>query len=277
MIETFSYSLLNSMEERWEEVEILMNLAESEKADEKLYGVLCRSATVLMVAQFEGFIKICVKSVIEDANKFSRFADLPENMKRTYCGQLLRFDGEKTNSKDFNFRVGKLISVLAKAEVEIDHQCFLIMNDYGNDQNNPKPDLIDKICSNFGVGNFFSLLDESDFDVFFKNDKFEATELLEKIKTHLSEGLLNYPYKLNYESFNITSSEMIKPNKSKSRTIWQSFLDEINRQRHAIAHGSSSLNEISLEDVKINKEKLLAIQYAFMMLICQFSIKGDVE
>jgi hypothetical protein len=268
---TFVQDITLSIEHHWREVELLVSLAKDNEANEALYNALCRSATVLMIAHFEGFIKSCVKAVIDDINKFSKFSDLPTQLKQTFCNKLVQSPEEKKDNKHLYQRISKLIEILDMSGVQLSETDFLILNEYGNFQNNPKPDLIDKICNNFGIIGFFERISNSDFDIVFTDERTELENLTQRLREHLIEGSKAYPYTIDTSSFNIKPNPRSSKGESR-RTLWQAFLDELHRKRHAIAHGSDMSNQSSTEEIILGKDKLIVLQYAFMLIICESSL-----
>ena len=264
---TFALELAVSVNDRWKEIELLTELAQRNSSHEALYNALCRSATVLMIAHFEGFIKSCVRAVIEDANTLAMFAELPNAMKRTHCSKLVKGIDEQ-DSKHLNQRILKLIGIFDQSGAKMDDSHFLVLNQYDNDQNNPSPDLIQKICLNFGVEAFFERINESDLDIVFVDEKTGVEELNSRLFEHLREGLKDYPYKVESSLFNIKTLS----SKCKTRTFWQTFLDEINRQRHMIAHGTSMDNSSSPDEILKSRRKLQILQYAFILMLCENSV-----
>lgn len=263
---TSAHDLTVSMDDRWREVEILVERALQEVPGESLYNALCRSATVLMVAHFEGFIKACVKAVIKDANEFSHFENLPKPLKRTYCSQLARAVDEK-DGKHLNNRVAKLIEIFDNLGAKVEESSFLVRNEFDNDQNNPKPALIETICNNFGIERFFDRINDSALDIVFKDERGGIEELKRNLLDHLVESSKDYPYTVDSSLFKITLDS--KP-KNSSRT-WQDFLDETLNQRHRIAHGTSVDNTTAPDEIIQTKNKLLILQYALLLILCENS------
>ena len=71
---TFVHYLTDSSEERWQEVNLLIDQAsDKEGVDKPLYNALCRAIVVLIVAHFEGFMKELARSIVQDINQFSTF------------------------------------------------------------------------------------------------------------------------------------------------------------------------------------------------------------
>ena len=60
---TFAYEFLNQLDEQWCEVDLLISEARSAQNQnkEEFYDVLCRSASFLIVAHLEGFVKRAYK------------------------------------------------------------------------------------------------------------------------------------------------------------------------------------------------------------------------
>ena len=274
---TFAQDVISSLEERWSEVESLITSAQNSSSEPRLYDALCRSAVVLMVAHFEGFIKACIKGIVEDINKFSRFGSLPLPLKKTYCTRLVQAADEEKDNKHLYQRVIKLVSVLDSSDIKLDHSYFLVANQYGNDQNNPKPELIEKICANFGIERFFARINNSDLDIVFEDERTAVQDLNSRLVEHLREGCKTYPYNLDSAIFRVTLDGKSTPKQQPLRTMWQSFLDEMHRQRHAIAHGTSLDNSSSPDEILLNVQKLRILQYVIMVILCENSFLPKAE
>ena len=274
---TSANSLALFIDDRWKEVELLIALAQANQNNEALYHALCRSSIVLMIAHFEGFIKACVKAVIDDINKFSSFRYFPTPLKQTYCTKLVQAADEKLDNRHLYKRVANLSLILDDHDIKLDHKVFLVLNEFGNDQSNPKPELIEKICGNFGVIRFFDQISNSDLDIVFEDEKTEVMGINRKLADHLSKGSYSYPYNIDPSLFGITLIDKPSSKQRPARSIWQTFLDELHRQRHAIAHGTSINNDSSPEEIARDRDKLRILEYAFMLVLCHGSLPNAQE
>ena len=56
----------------------------------------------------------------------------------------------------------------------------------------------------------------------------------------------------------------------KKRTFWEEFLDEINRRRHGIAHGSDLGNVHSVESLILTMNKIKCLELALIHVVIEF-------
>ncbi|EPB9403435.1 MAE_28990/MAE_18760 family HEPN-like nuclease [Clostridium perfringens] len=256
---TFAYDFFESMHDRWQEIDLLIQKAKDEENNEDLYNVLCRAAVVLSVANLEGFIKETVKVILNDINKFSKFCDAPEKLKITFCNSFLDVEN---NYKQVN----KLIKLFDELETKFTVEPFLFENN-----KNPSPTIIDKICNKFGINNFFGIIEESKVNIVFENDNEQTKALIERLYKSLLNGCENYPYKVDLTEYELN----LNAKKSSKKGLWKDFLDELLRKRHAIAHGTTFDNEVSISEMLIMKQKIQVLQYIFAIILINFSIKND--
>ncbi|MER0285275.1 MAE_28990/MAE_18760 family HEPN-like nuclease [Clostridioides difficile] len=258
---TFIYDLVDSVEDRWKEVDLLIsNASEQYHKNTDLYDAICRATIVLIVAHFEGFIKASLKSVIDDINRFGSFAEIPDSMKRICCSKYL--DISDNSNKN---RLESLIETFDKLNMKLNVEPFLFENN-----KNPSPSIIDKIFKKFGIKNFLGMIETSDLGNVFENEKSQNYELLDKARAVLREGILEYPYKLDLGKLNIDISKK----KTRESGLWSTFLDELLRVRNGIAHGTDLNNLLSLDDIKEMRFKVELIQCSFTIVLCNASIKN---
>ncbi|CAN5291269.1 hypothetical protein BH11PLA2_BH11PLA2_10930 [soil metagenome] len=141
---TFINALLNSVGDRWREVDVLLDQAMSEegKTNLEFHDVLCRASVVLIAAHLEGYIRDCAKAIIEDVNRFSSFKNSPTTFKRTFCSSFLVAEDENSN-----LRVEKLIQTFDDLATKLTHEPFLF-DGKNDDHKNASPTVIDKIVKN---------------------------------------------------------------------------------------------------------------------------------
>lgn len=255
---TFVFELVDALENRWKEVDILIDKAKQEVANEGLFNALCRSSIVLITAHFEGFLKDCAKAILDDLNAFSSFEKTPTAIKRTFC-KLFTGIGDKENDKACEKRIQKLMDTFDGLETKFIVDPFLF-----EDNKNPSPSVVEKICKNFGIKNFFAQLDNSLLDTPFKGSQTDTEKLLNQLRQHVLEGVRCCPYTLTPAQFEIDESAA----KKQERTFWETFLDQLLESRHSIAHGTSLNNGCSLEDIIDFEKKIQILQYVFIMILC---------
>lgn len=256
---TFAYDFFESIEERWREIDLLIENAKDNEEKVELYNVCCRAAVILMVANLEGFIKEVVNVVLKDINTFSSFADAPDKLKITFCNLFIDIEKHPDKAK-------KLISQFDELNVKFKIEPFLFDNN-----KNPSPSIIDKICNKFGIHNFFPAIEESNINIVFENDRVESQDLIKDLREVLLNGCVNHPYNLELKAININ----LKANKNKKKGLWEEFLDELLRKRHSIAHGSTLDNEVSLIEISQIKQKVQILQYIFAIILLNSSINKN--
>lgn len=252
---TFTYVLINSLDNRWEEVDLVIHEAATKTGNIPLYNALCRSAIVLITAHLEGFTKDIAKSIVSDINFYSNFCKAPMAVKRTFCNLYL--DTENSNLEK---KINLLIKTFDELDIKFISEPFVFENN-----KNPSPSIIDKVCKNFGVSGFFETLEFSKFDKVFEGEKTFNNLMLNDLKEHILGGIEEYPYALNPLEFDL---DVNKQKRSVKRTLWETFLDELLRTRHAIAHGTSLENSLSIEEIIDIKLKTQILQYAITLVLC---------
>lgn len=246
---TFAYEFLNQLDEQWCEVDLLISEARSAQNQnkEEFYDVLCRSASFLIVAHLEGFVKGLTKCAIRDLNSQVQFKNMPAAIKRTYCKKFLGFDEKAL--PNYNDRINDMISDLDQSkDMKVCDAPFIF------DKNrNPKPESIKIVFERFGVKDIFKCLHESIFDEAFSTRR-KLKQLLNIMSWHIRKTLKEYPYKTKNVQLKLT------PKNYPTRTLWSEFLDETNRIRHSIAHGNSFSNDESIEAVEEKRDKARLFQ-----------------
>jgi len=268
---TFARDLVDSLDARWYEINLLIAEAESRASDIDLYNAICRSVSVLMVAQFEGFMRDAAKAVLDDINEFSSFRQSPPALKQTFSRSFLEKE-DGASGREFQSRVQRLIETFDGLEAKFTLDAFLV-RDAQEYNKNPSPSVIDKITEKFGVRKFFNVINGSDLDGVFSDTASEVAKLKDRIKSHVVVGTESYPYALNSASFNIgVDAGRLETAGGRSRTFWEDFLDNIMSKRHGIAHGSISDNPNSVEEIRSSLLKLEILQLAILMVVCEKAV-----
>ena len=256
---TFLSDFVEQLDDRWKEVELLINKAEEvEDSEPDLYTALSRSVCVLVVAHLEGFTKDLVKAVIHDVNANLNFNQLSKQIKRTYVKRYLP-SSDISTSFNKNYYMSELINKFDDTQCKISHEPFL-----KGDNKNPKPDVIKAIFSNFGITDVFAHIKESDLD-----DIFSGTPVLEIVEaTRLAieialEDLTSFPYQSKQDVFKLEKS----PRQKNESTLCQTFIDEINQKRHEVAHGNVFNNSESVRSLRNRKASIQYLQIILVYLI----------
>lgn len=253
---TFIADYLDTVDLQWKEIDILTHEAmRVESSNAELYNALCRSITILIVAHMEGFIKGASKNIISDYSSME-FKKLPTAVKITYCKKHLGFD--ENAFSDYHVRIKTLISDLeCSTDFKITHEAFTL------DKNrNPKPDTLDLIASRFGVSDIFKNLNESLFDEVFSMTSPRIKRVLPVASKKIKRMVSTFPYCVKKHPYGT------KPKKYNGRTLWQTFLDDLNMKRHAIVHGNDFGNTNDISTLVELKDKVMMLQFAFLLIIC---------
>ncbi|PZO58698.1 MAG: hypothetical protein DCF15_04495 [Phormidesmis priestleyi] len=266
---TFVNYLVNSIEDQWKEVDVLIERsAEERDTNPTLYSALCRASIVLMVAHLEGFTKEVARAILDDANQFSSFRKAPYPIQATFCKT---FTGA---NKEDSRRTKELIDLLCGLETKLSLEPFLIERARGNSKN-PSPRVIDKICANFGVSYFFSRIENSQLDIIFSGVRSDTEALLEKLTNHTSVGTEVYPYSMNVSEFGIDASD--HGGGRRTNTFWMTFLDQLLESRNGIAHGSSTTNSLSVGELIEFRNKVAVLQHALVLVLCHEALPKEAR
>jgi len=226
-----------------------------------LFNALCRPAIILSVAHLEGFLKDCAKALVEDLNTFSIFSSVPQPVKRTFC-KLYIGSSEKEHDKAMEQRILLLIDTFDKLETKLISTPFLF-----DDSRNPSPSVVEAICRNFGVKDFFQMLSGSMLDIVFTGGSINVERIRRIIKDHVLSHVRSHPYTVNPRKFHINKKANAQK-MQRQKTLWETFLDQLLVARYAIAHGSSLKNGFSIQEVKDYRDKVQILQFAFMLVLC---------
>lgn len=260
MKQSFVNYLLSTLDSRWDEISILLTTAKDcEQSNERLHDAICRSICVLMVAHFEGFYKDLIKNVIEDLKVNNNFSELSTHIQRNYCGIFI---DPKSSPETKNKITESLIEKFKEVNIVIAHDPFLFTKN-----ENPKPQIIEQIFENLGIKKIFEILASSDYEVIFQEENGVLERKIGELRTELNNYSYSYPYEYDRSYFNMNPTVN---KKLKQRTLWQEFLDEINRRRHGIAHGTNIDNHHSVEELNVTKNKLRYLQLVLLHVIIEF-------
>ncbi|TVO31303.1 HEPN domain-containing protein [Vibrio algivorus] len=240
-----------------EEVTLLVDQAELFiDSNVDFYNALCRSASILIVSHLEGFLKDLVKNLIRDLNSNKKYSELPVAVQRSYCKKYLGFDQDKF--KNYHQLIEEMVTEFSEYEnFKINHEPFLF------DKNrNPKPESIKIVLERFGIKDIFKHFHDSTFDKCFESRR-KTSHLLKRMKRLVDLSTAQYPYKSKLNKFNLVSS-----NYGGARTLWQTYLDDINTIRHSIVHGNSFNNQVTTNQLKERQEQAYLLQLLIVYCLC---------
>jgi hypothetical protein len=253
---TFVHEYLLQLNDRWKEVDLLVNEAENNfESNSELYNVMCRSISILVVAHLEGFIKDLTRSIVNDLSHNLQFNELSKPIQMTLCKKYLGFDNKVI--KNYDRIINEMIIDFSTADhFPISYEPFLF------DKNrNPKPESIKIVCSRFGISDIFKNLHGSMFDGVFESDR-KLAHLLSRSELIVHLATKEFPYRAKLDKFSLNSKTY-----NGGRTLWQTFLDDINQTRHNIVHGNTFDNSESVEQIKrrINSAKLFQLLIVYCL------------
>lgn len=263
MINTYVGIGLNSFGERLKEVELLVGLAALNISNQELYDSICRSIQVFIVSHFEGAIKDFTRNVLDDINYHSNFKSANDSVKRTFCEHFMKVD-KGSYSEAVRIR---LIETFDKLPVDLSSEPFLVENN-----KNPSPNMISSVTKKFGILHFFSRLKGSDLEIIFEDVRTDIIELRDKLKKHLEDNTVNYPYTVNPQTFKLNE----KDNSRFNINIWTSFIDDFLQKRHEIAHGNTLLNSKSHNSIEKLSVKIEILIYGMYLIICHELSKSSI-
>lgn len=264
---TYVFVRFESLQKRLDEIDLILSYASQNESLYELYTSLCRSAQVLLIAHFEGAIKEFTKDALDDFNKsMYNFVDSPDALKMTFCSSFI---SENTDQRN------KLLDTFNSLPVKYNVAAFL-SNNHNDYNKNPKPQMIESLLQKFGVVKFLSQIENSDLDVVFQDSKSDQIEIRNKLKAHLTENVESYPYKVDFELFNIHYDNKIEKQKRK-KSMWEDFLNEVLTNRHTIAHGNSLESPCSHTEIEQSKLKIEILIYAFVLVLCKFTLPCSIQ
>ncbi|MEA3424290.1 MAG: HEPN domain-containing protein [Bacillota bacterium] len=253
-MESNLFQLLQQYDQGWNEINILISMAEEvapdkETSDVDRYSSICRAATVLICARNEGYIKELFRAYFDDINQNIAFNEIKEGLvlnsfTKYYTDKekFLRFYNDKLKVMDF----------------KLDYEEFLNPNDEREVKGkNITTSYITKLANKIGYLQLIESLEISNLKDVFSNDKNENIECYNKLLEYLIEKSKEFPYE-----FNLLDYRLVLPKKNVNNSgLWQGFLDNLIIKRNQIAHGLSRDNLVNTNDLKdfLIKSKILSL------------------
>jgi len=256
MNQTFINSRFEQIEKRFNEVQILLDLAAKSTHNVEMYQALCRSAHVLLVSHFEGLYKEICRDVIDDINMNTKFFEVKKAIFNTHTGFFIN---NKESEKSVQAIKIKLFEAFKDYPSKLKVEPFLFV-----DNKNPAPEILETILEKFGVKNFFSSLAGSDLDVVFEDQKSSINRLRNRLLRYVKNRTATYPYTVDISFYNPINKE----NQKKTKTLWEDFLNNFLKERHSIIHGNTVNNPNDNESLSKAKIKIEILIFAFILNIC---------
>lgn len=229
--------------------------------DEGLYDALCRSASVLLVSHIEGFLNDLVSSICIDLNYFvNDFALMPESIKRYFVYKLSFFEG--VPSKDIDKRVRVLMEFFEENSVPVNFGLVAAGEQSGR---NPSVKSIDKYFEPIGINKIVSSLHTDFYQRAFEGSTSATYRLLRECKANRSR-VFSWPYS------GFPEGEFKMPPRKgdpyAGSSLWVTFIEEILKRRHKIAHGSTMENNESSVSLERDIAKAEAMMTGLMLFAC---------
>ncbi len=256
MNQTFINLRFEQIEKRFNEIDVLLNLASLYQSNDEIYQSLCRSAQVLLVSHFEGLYREICRDVIDDINFNTKFFEVKKVIFSSYCDFFIQ-NNESPESTN-NIRL-KLWEAFKDYPSSLKVEPFISF-----DNRNPTPQIIETILKKFGIRNFFWSIGGSDLDIVFEDQKSKTLKLRNKLFQYVKMKTSKYPYTIDKSFYHPVE----KANEKKTKTLWEDFINNFLKERHSIVHGhvlDNPNNHESLSEAKIKLEILLC---AFIINIC---------
>lgn len=248
---------LDDFDTRWNEVNILIQMASEMDDNSAEFEVLCRGAIILMVANFEGFLTETIKCLIKDVNENRYFVNTSTRMKMTFCSQFI------PEEKGVERRVNKLIETFDEVNPKYSIEPFLYENN-----KNPKALVIEKLFSELGGKNFFSHITNCDVEKVFENDSQFTNSFIEKTKNILQNGVIDFPYNIDVAEVGFNDGK----EKVSGSCLWKDFINRTLQARHSVAHGLSQESSMSLPEIKSTRDKIKILELTFAILALDVAI-----
>lgn len=247
---------------RMAEVRILVEKAHCYKdSDEGFYDALCRSASILLVSHIEGFLKDLVSSICIDLNYFVKsFASMPDSIKRDFVYKLSFYEG--VPAKEIDNRARILTRFFEENSVPVDLGLIAAREENGT---NPSVKSIDKYFEPIGINKILSALHTDYYQRAFEGSTSATYTLLRDCRANRSR-VFSWPYR------GFPEGEFKMPPKKgdpyAGTSLWVTFIEDILKRRHKIAHGSALDNIESSASLERDIAKAEAMMTGLMLFAC---------
>ena len=261
-METAVFGTAKTISSRIAEVRLLIDKARMlEDVDEEFHDALCRSASVLLVSHIEGFLKDVVSSICIDLNYFVKdFSKMPDSVKRQFTLNWVHY--EEVPERDVNSRARKLQDFFDEHSVPV----RLTSPNVATSRNkNPSVKVIDKLFEPLGVNKIVSSLHSDYYQRVFEGSSSATYHLLRQCLANRSK-VYSWPYRGCEDG-----EFMAPPNKGDpyaGSSLWVTFIEDILKRRHSIAHGVALKNTESPSSLSWDASKAEALMSGLMLFAC---------
>ena len=261
-METAAFGTAKTISTRMAEVRLLIDKARIfEDEDEAFHDALCRSASVLLVSHIEGFLKDIVSSICIDLNYFvGDFAKMPDSLKRQFALNWVHYDG--LPDREVNSRAKKLQDFFDENSVPVR---LLGQNMEADGGKNPSVKVIDRLFEPLGINKIVSSLHSDFYQRAFEGSSGANLLLLRRCLANRSK-VYSWPYR------ECSSEEFMPPPKKgdpyAGNSLWVTFIEDILKRRHSIAHGTALENKENPTSLSWDVSKAEALMSGLMLFAC---------
>lgn len=249
------------LEDRWNELNLLINLAEDISSNtsyieyDLTYKSLCRSISVLLTSHVEGALKAIIVGFIDDLNQdVNVFAEYPDSIARNFIKNFFFNSTIKDEQK-----ITEIFEQIKETNYKINSNYFK------NIHTNAKPDAIVKYGQFVGINSIINCYANSLLEEVFTDDKEEINSILQEIKEYISNSLCSFPYQTDgIEKFRLNFSSS---RRTCNASLFKDFLDNISRTRNSVAHGDYDNNYTDTVILRKNLIKIQFLIYGFILII----------
>ena len=256
MAETSLHQELEKLDTRWNELSILVAVANGYEQESSEYSSLCRAISILMCSHLEGSLKAISKAITRDINDNVGFSGAPKSLQHAFVEKVLLCGAEGVNKNG----VKRIIDKLGDTNIQIDENRLFDSNQ------NPKISVLEKHGSYLGVTNVLSFFARSDLEKAFEDDKSVSDKLLQEVKCICSAGSREFPYGFDSSRLRLIDKGQ-GARRDFSESFFGSFLENLLKKRHDIVHGSELANTVSLVTIKEEIIKVQLLVYGYTIIV----------
>jgi hypothetical protein len=167
------------------------------------------------------------------------------------------------DDKNHNERINKLINKFEQINCDISDEPFLYPVN-----KNPNPVVISNVFANFGIENVFWCLYKSELENVFSESVNEIKQRIVTLKDDLRPSVKQFPY-----SFDVDKYGLFHKKCPVNQTLWQEFIEDINRRRHNVAHGNNFENVDDILSLEARKDNVVLLELGLTGLLARTVIK----
>ena len=251
--ETNLHEAILELDARWEELDVLFNVAQEYDQSDPAHTSVCHAITVLLCSHMEGALKALSMAVVADINDNDDFASAPTALKQAFVRHVLLEGALNDDGK-----IAHAAHVLSNASVEINEKDLFGAN------HNPKATVIERYASHFGVTGILGYYSRSRLEEVFTSDEVLSSTLISDLRQACLVGASSYPYDYSPASDYSLSS---KGNRKAAEGLFGDYLDAVLTNRHAVVHGNELSDAVGIKTLKGNQLKMKALVYGYVQIV----------